>query len=210
MMDGNQERELLKAYLRRESREFILIQERLGKELKLELNDETHLLAYNAIQHSSTIILYYANGRINQKEFEKFLKREIALTLKRKINLPKEQNKELLEARMAQIINHIFLLFLNFDTMKQLNDILLNAQVLINQRKLVPSNIFLNPYYGEIIKRSYSATNLRKKIDRIKTLFSPQKIIEKLGLAPSPPEILRIANLIEIIIEKRLREILIP
>ena len=210
MMDENKERGLLKAYLRREFREFILIQERLGKELRLELNDETHLLAYNTIQHSSTIILYYMSGRINQKEFEKFLKREVVLTLKRKINLPKEQNKKLTGVETAKIINHILLLFLNFDSMKQLEDILSNAQILINQKGLRPSNIFLDPYYGEVIKRSYNATNLRKKINRVKTLFSPQKIIEGLGLAPSPSEILKIANLIEMTIDKRLREVLAP
>ena len=213
MEDPRTAEQMFRAYLWRQLGEFTDGQKKIYDALNIMPPALINPLLAVLVKQIWIYYPEYECNSISRRQLENFLKKEIRMLLVlgkwavalRASSLP--DNPQRIQNQVETLLNYAKPIFLNFDSREEFINIFNSARYIANLRTVRPAEIFLNQsHYGELMRRLYPTKQaLRKKLDGILTIFSMEKILEKLIL----PELASFADekMIDKVLDEKRKEL---
>ena len=213
MEDPRTAEQMFRAYLWRQLKEFTDGQKKIYEALNIMPPTLINPLLVVLVKQIWIYYPEYECNNISRGQLENFLKKEIRMLLilgkwaaaLKVSSLP--DNPRRIQNQVETLLNYAKPIFLNFDSREEFINIFNSARYIANLRAVRPAEIFLNPrHYGELMRRLYPTKQaLRKKIEGILTIFSMEKILEKLIL----PELASFADekMIDKVLDEKRKEL---
>lgn len=181
----HQEKLLIEAYLKSQTREFSEGKKRIFTSLNLGHSFLIDSFLNELIKYIWIYYPEYIRGAFTKRQLVTFFRKEIRVHLLRTklaahLHEPTPKGLRQLQVQIDTIYSYALPVFANFQDPQELVNVLNSARQIAQERNICAPAVFVNGmYYNELMKRLYpDSEELAKKIKNTLTIFSIDKILE--------------------------------